>query len=92
MVCYPLVLICLTLNFIFLFKEMLANSSKLSNRILQLGARPAIRAQATNAASAPKKVEVFIDDKKVLVDPGMTILQVCNLYSKDINSIFRHVH
>jgi hypothetical protein len=27
-----------------------------------------------------------------LVDPGMTILQVCNLYSKDINSIFRHVH
>lgn len=27
-------------------------------------------------AEKPKKVEVFIDDKKVLVEPGMTILQV----------------
>lgn len=26
--------------------------------------------------SAPSKIEVFIDEKKVLVDPGMTILQV----------------
>jgi hypothetical protein len=26
---------------------------------------------------APEKVEVFIDDKRVLVDPGTTVLQVC---------------
>jgi hypothetical protein len=25
---------------------------------------------------APEKVEVFIDDKRVLVDPGTTVLQV----------------
>jgi hypothetical protein len=54
---------------------MLANGTRLSNRLWQLGAKPTVRKQATNAA--PKKVEVFIDDKKVLVDPGMTILQVC---------------
>ena len=28
------------------------------------------------ATKAPEKVEVFIDDKRVLVDPGTTVLQV----------------
>jgi hypothetical protein len=28
---------------------------------------------------APEKVEVFIDDKRVLVDPGTTVLQVGNI-------------
>ena len=28
------------------------------------------------ASSAPEKVEVFVDDNKVLVDPGTTVLQV----------------
>lgn len=26
--------------------------------------------------AAPEKIEVFVDDQKVLVDPGTTILQV----------------
>ena len=29
-----------------------------------------------NSTSAPKKIEVFVDDKKVLVDPNITVLQV----------------
>lgn len=28
-------------------------------------------------SNAPEKVEVFIDEKRVLVDPGTTVLQVC---------------
>lgn len=38
-----------------------------------------MRPQQTVAA-APPKIEVFIDDKKVLVDPGLTILQVWRAY------------
>ena len=30
------------------------------------------------AAPAPEKIEVFVDDKSLLVDPGMTVLQVSN--------------
>jgi hypothetical protein len=29
-----------------------------------------------SADAAPEKIEVFVDDQKVLVDPGTTILQV----------------
>ena len=29
-----------------------------------------------NSTKAPEKLEVFIDDQKVLVDPGTTVLQV----------------
>jgi hypothetical protein len=37
----------------------------------------ASRTNSTQApAAAPEKVEVFIDDKSVLVDPGTTVLQV----------------
>lgn len=32
------------------------------------------------ATNAPEKVEVFIDDKRVLVDPGTTVLQVFFYY------------
>jgi NADH dehydrogenase (ubiquinone) Fe-S protein 1 len=28
------------------------------------------------ATQAPEKIEVFIDDKKVMVEPGTTVLQV----------------
>lgn len=31
---------------------------------------------AAATSTTPKKIEVFIDDKKILVDPGLTILQV----------------
>jgi len=30
----------------------------------------------STTTKAPEKVEVFIDDKRVLVDPGTTVLQV----------------
>ena len=33
-------------------------------------------AASTNAKPAPEKVEVFVDDKRVLCDPGTTIIQV----------------
>ncbi|KAI6189759.1 NADH-ubiquinone oxidoreductase 75 kDa subunit, mitochondrial [Aphelenchoides bicaudatus] len=65
---------------------MLAN--RFSNRLWQLGVKPTVRKQATNAA--PKKVEVFIDDKKVLVDPGMTIMQACALVGVDIARFCYH--
>ncbi len=34
--------------------------------------------------------EVFIDDKKVLVDPGTTILQACSLVGVDIPRFCYH--
>ncbi|KAL6741973.1 hypothetical protein Aduo_015177 [Ancylostoma duodenale] len=46
------------------------------------------RAQSTGAA--PQKIEVFIDDKKVLVDPGLTILQACALVGVDIPRFCYH--
>ena len=30
----------------------------------------------TNATGAPEKIEVFVDNQPVLVDPGTTVLQV----------------
>ncbi|KAK6053801.1 hypothetical protein COOONC_08696 [Cooperia oncophora] len=42
-------------------------------RAARLGTAACKRAQSTTAA--PEKIEVFIDDKKILVDPGLTILQ-----------------
>lgn len=30
----------------------------------------------SNSTGAPEKIEVFVDDQKVLVDPGTTVLQV----------------
>lgn len=41
---------------------------------LRLISLPPCRGQQT---AASKKVEVFINDKKILVDPGTTIMQVC---------------
>ena len=37
-----------------------------------------------STASAPSQVEVFIDNKRVLVDPGTTILQACSELGIDI--------
>lgn len=52
-----------------------------------------VRSQSTaSVAAAPEKIEVFVNDKKVLVDPGLTILQVCcNFRLFYLNNI-RHVH
>lgn len=38
--------------------------------------RQAVRATASAPVKAPEKIEIFIDDKPVMVDPGTTILQV----------------
>lgn len=43
--------------------------------------RAAVRSTGTVPAKAPEKIEVFIDDKPVLVDPGTTILQVITIQS-----------
>lgn len=50
------------------------------NRVLHNAVRhviPGSSIATRGLASAPEKVEVFIDDKRVLVDPGTTVLQVC---------------
>lgn len=36
----------------------------------------AVRTTATTPAKAPEKIEVFVDDQSVLVEPGTTVLQV----------------
>ncbi|XP_069111748.1 NADH-ubiquinone oxidoreductase 75 kDa subunit, mitochondrial-like [Argopecten irradians] len=41
-----------------------------------LGART-IAAVRCSSSAAPEKVEVFVDDKPVYVDPGTTVLQAC---------------
>lgn len=41
----------------------------------------------SNSTGAPEKVEVFVDDQKVLVDPGTTVLQVNYLYIYIFRSI-----
>lgn len=48
----------------------------------------AVRGQANQPK--PEKIEVFIDGKSVLVDPGMTILQACALVGVDIPRFCYH--
>lgn len=36
----------------------------------------AVRTTATTPAKAPEKIEVFVDDVPVMVEPGTTVLQV----------------
>lgn len=49
-------------------------------RTLALGARgptlAVIRTTATTPAKVPEKIEVFVDDQSVMVEPGTTVLQV----------------
>ena len=58
--------------------SMLGNSGKFTSRILRHRIAPstAVHRAQTTAAGPPKKLEVYVDDKKVLCEPGMTILQV----------------
>uniref|UniRef100_A0AC35FZD4 NADH-ubiquinone oxidoreductase 75 kDa subunit, mitochondrial n=1 Tax=Panagrolaimus sp. PS1159 TaxID=55785 RepID=A0AC35FZD4_9BILA len=72
-------------------KAMLNNSSKLGTRLWSLQNRAtAITSSIRQQSTAPKKVEVFVDDKKVLCDPGMTILQACALVGVDIPRFCYH--
>ncbi|VDM72058.1 unnamed protein product, partial [Strongylus vulgaris] len=57
-------------------------------RLARCGTVACRRAQST--AAAPQKIEVFIDDKKILVDPGLTILQACALAGVDIPRFCYH--
>uniref|UniRef100_A0A7E4WAC4 NADH-ubiquinone oxidoreductase 75 kDa subunit, mitochondrial n=1 Tax=Panagrellus redivivus TaxID=6233 RepID=A0A7E4WAC4_PANRE len=67
---------------------MLGQSSKLGARLWSLSARNAVSVRYQSAA--PQKLEVFIDDKKVLCDPGTTILQACALVGVDIPRFCYH--
>lgn len=40
------------------------------------GGRAFVLGGARTQSSAPEKIEVFIDDKPVMVEPGTTVLQV----------------
>uniref|UniRef100_A0A915DKI6 NADH-ubiquinone oxidoreductase 75 kDa subunit, mitochondrial n=1 Tax=Ditylenchus dipsaci TaxID=166011 RepID=A0A915DKI6_9BILA len=46
--------------------------------------------RGTASQPTPAKFEVFVDDKKVLVDPGMTILQACALVGVEIPRFCYH--
>lgn len=58
-----------------MLRVCLAKSLNGSNGRLML----AVRASSTAAtpAKAPEKIEVFVDDQSVMVEPGTTVLQVC---------------
>lgn len=43
-----------------------------------------------SSTSAPEKIEVFIDDKRVLVDPGTTVLQAAALVGVEIPRFCYH--
>lgn len=62
-------------HYILLFIDIF----KLHAAKIQLTACFTARKNATAAAQPkPEKIEVFVNDKKVLVDPGTTVLQVSN--------------
>lgn len=52
-----------------LAKALAANNGKVPIKVI-------IRATASTPVKAPEKIEVFVDDKSVWVEPGTTVLQV----------------
>lgn len=57
-----------------MFRLCLAKSLTGANNRLVL----AVRTTATTPAKAPEKIEVFVDDQSIFVEPGTTVLQVKN--------------
>ena len=58
--------------------------------LLQTNAKAASLASTSrrnNSNVGPQKIECFVDGKKVLVDPGTTVLQVTSSYFKDVTKI-----
>ncbi|XP_065338724.1 NADH-ubiquinone oxidoreductase 75 kDa subunit, mitochondrial [Cloeon dipterum] len=53
-------------------------------------ARCLLQASRASGTQAPEKVEVFIDDKSVLVDPGTTVLQAAALAGIEIPRFCYH--
>ena len=42
------------------------------------------------SSAAAQKIEVFVDDKPIMVDPGMTVLQACALAGVEIPRFCYH--
>lgn len=55
-----------------------------------IGASRHAYSTAAGAKEPPKKVEVFVDDKPVLVDPGTTVLQACAMVGVEIPRFCYH--
>ncbi|XP_071965290.1 NADH-ubiquinone oxidoreductase 75 kDa subunit, mitochondrial-like [Antedon mediterranea] len=51
---------------------------------------PAMTSVRYQSASPPEKVEVFVDGKSVLVDPGTTVLQACAMVGVEIPRFCYH--
>lgn len=49
-----------------------------------------VRGSATQQQKAPEKIEVFVDDKPVLVDPGTTVLQAAAMVGVEIPRFCYH--
>lgn len=58
-----------------MFRVCLAKSLNGSNGRMMLAVRAS--SAAATPAKAPEKIEVFVDDQSVMVEPGTTVLQVC---------------
>ncbi|XP_003743952.1 NADH-ubiquinone oxidoreductase 75 kDa subunit, mitochondrial [Galendromus occidentalis] len=52
--------------------------------------RNALQVQKRSAASAPEKIEVFIDDQSVMVEPGTTVLQAAAMVGIEIPRFCYH--
>lgn len=61
-----------------MFRVTLAKAITGTNRCLILTARASSTA---TPAKTPEKIEVFVDDKSILVDPGTTVLQASLFFS-----------
>uniref|UniRef100_A0A1L8E1A1 NADH-ubiquinone oxidoreductase 75 kDa subunit, mitochondrial n=1 Tax=Nyssomyia neivai TaxID=330878 RepID=A0A1L8E1A1_9DIPT len=63
-------------------------------RALTLGSSPTkqaiVRTSATAPAKVPEKIEVFVDDKPVMVEPGTTILQAAAMVGVEIPRFCYH--
>lgn len=57
-----------------MLRVCLAKSLNETNGRLMLTVRAS--SSAATLAKAPEKIEVFVDDQSVLVEPGTTVLQV----------------
>lgn len=53
-------------------------------------ARVRVYSSAASAKDPPKKLEVFVDEQSVLVDPGTTVLQACAMVGVEIPRFCYH--
>ncbi|RDD38589.1 NADH-ubiquinone oxidoreductase 75 kDa subunit, mitochondrial [Trichoplax sp. H2] len=65
-------------------------SNRLWTRSLFPSSMIQVEKRRVNSTAAPKKIEVFVDDKKVLVDPNITVLQACAIAGVEIPRFCYH--